>query len=85
MYLTAGSYAYEENEALEEKRKSPPFPCLQRQHSNVIYSNHFSSGFPMLSQISALPPLSESAMEVSNVRPASQFHQIVIECRMVLC
>ncbi len=39
----------------------------------------------MLSQISVLPPLSESAMEVSNVRPASQFHQIVIECCMVLC
>jgi hypothetical protein len=29
--------------------------------------------------------LSESAMEVSNVRPVDQFHQIVVECRMVLC
>ena len=40
----------------------------------------------MLSQFSAFPPLSESAQEVlSYVCPASQFHQINIECRMVLC
>ena len=39
----------------------------------------------MLSQFSVFPPLSESAMEVSDVRPTSQFLQIVIECRMVLC
>ncbi len=39
----------------------------------------------MLSQSSVIPPLSESAMEVSDVRPASQFHQIVIECHMVFC
>jgi len=25
---------------------TPPFPCLQRQHSNVKYPNHFSAGFP---------------------------------------
>ena len=40
----------------------------------------------MLSQFSAFPPLSESAQEVlSDVCPVSQFYQIVIECRMVLC
>jgi len=38
----------------------------------------------MLSQFSAFPPLSESAQEVqSYVCPASKFHQINIECRMV--
>jgi hypothetical protein len=42
--------------------------------------------FPMLSQFSVIPPLSESAQEVpSYVCPVSQLHQIVIECRMVLC
>jgi hypothetical protein len=40
----------------------------------------------MLSQFSQFPPFTESAQEVlSDVCPASQFHQIVIECRMVLC
>lgn len=42
--------------------------------------------FPMLSQFSAFPPLSKSAQEVqSYVCPASKFHQINIECRMVRC
>jgi hypothetical protein len=40
----------------------------------------------MLSQFSEFPPFTESAQEVlSDVCPVSQFHQIVIECRMVLC
>ncbi len=40
----------------------------------------------MLSQFSVIPPLSESPQEVpSYVCPASKFHQIIIECRMVLC
>jgi hypothetical protein len=40
----------------------------------------------MLSQFSAFPPLSESAQEVqAYVCPASKFHQINIECCMVLC
>jgi hypothetical protein len=40
----------------------------------------------MLSQRFVIPPLSESAREVPYyVRPVSQIHQIVIECRMVLC
>ena len=40
----------------------------------------------MLSQFVVIPPLSESPEEVlSYVCPASQFHQIRIECRMVLC
>ena len=40
----------------------------------------------MLSHFSVIPPLSESAQEVPYyVCPASEFHQIVIECRMVLC
>jgi hypothetical protein len=39
----------------------------------------------MLSQLFAIPPLSESAQEVlSDVSPVSEFNQIVIECRMVL-
>jgi hypothetical protein len=39
----------------------------------------------MLSHFSAIPPLSESAQEVPfYVCPASEFHQIVIERRMVL-
>jgi hypothetical protein len=38
----------------------------------------------MLLQFSVFPPLSESPQEVlSDVCPASQFRQIVIECRMV--
>jgi hypothetical protein len=52
----------------------------------VEQANHFSAGFPMLSQFSVFPPLSESAQEVlSYVCPASRFHQIAIECRMVIC
>jgi len=40
----------------------------------------------MLSQFSVFPPLSESVQEVPfYVCPANQLHQIVIECRMVLC
>jgi hypothetical protein len=40
----------------------------------------------MLSHFSVIPPLSESAQEVPYyVCPASEFHQIVIERRMVLC
>lgn len=38
----------------------------------------------MLSQFAVIPPLFKSAQEVlSDVRPASQIHQIAIECRMV--
>ena len=40
----------------------------------------------MQSQFSEFPRFAESAQEVlSDVCPASQFRQIVIECRMVLC
>ena len=40
----------------------------------------------MQSQFSEFPRFAESAQEVlSDVCQASQFHQIVIECRMVLC
>ena len=39
----------------------------------------------MLSQFVVIPPLNESPEEVlSYVRPASQFHPIRIECRMVI-
>jgi len=39
----------------------------------------------MLLQCSVFPPLTESAQEVlSYVFPGSQFHEITIECRMVL-
>jgi len=40
----------------------------------------------MLSQFSVIPPLSESPQEVPfYVCPASEFHQIVLERRVVLC
>ena len=40
----------------------------------------------MLPQFSEFPPFTESAQEVlSDVCPASEFNQIVIECRIVLC
>ena len=40
----------------------------------------------MLLPFSVIPPLSESAQEVPfYVCPAREFHQINIECRMVLC
>jgi hypothetical protein len=38
----------------------------------------------MLSQFSAFPPLSESPLEVSYVRPNSQFFSIDLERRVVL-
>lgn len=43
------------------------------------------SWVPMLSQFSAFPPLSESAVEVSDVRPNSQSFSINIERHMVRC
>lgn len=39
-----------------------------------------------MSQLSVLPPLNESPQEVvSDVCLLSQFNQITIECRMVVC
>jgi hypothetical protein len=43
------------------------------------------SWVPMLSQFSAFPPLSESAVEVSDVRPNSQSFSINIERHVVRC
>jgi hypothetical protein len=55
-----------------------------RVNSDVELNRHFLCGFPMLSQFSVFPPLSESPLEVSDVRPNSQSFSIDLECRVVL-
>ena len=51
---------------------------------NQVFQEHSAVVFPMLSQSVVIPPFNEYPEEVlSYVCPASQFHPVHLECRMV--
>jgi hypothetical protein len=68
----------------KEKSKSSRFFALAKVTFRCKIFKPLLNWVPMLSQFSAFPPLSESPLEVSDVRPNSQSFSIDIERRVVL-